>query len=1303
MKSDVSWDILPLHIANNSSLSRPFTLNLPANVDSRRSPFIRQNHDTLLDKSNQTSAYASFFDTPYSKAHNSLVVVFAKLINPSSQNVKLVLVEHVYDIVWSIIQLDESISMKEIRGIPAFKNQDSKSDQIQKETESSLNTTSSHLFLPQLFEKYNDSSNLVVSFFNHLKENCHLDFEALITQPANLTTPICLSEPNTVSRESTHSEQDKGSENIITNLPKPVAGPASLTLSGIDQYIKRKYYESLYITKTHIAYFVKSTLSRARTVCGIDIKQTKEKLGLLSLEQTNILNQGVNTLISTLAYLVLGLGDLDIKYNRRNFSQTLLSMESLITSDLAQNEPNELDEILGPRTNPDLLSNGAYSNLEFKYLKKWAASKFEKYPGLFRDLSNSDSFSSALNPKKPFHPNHHDDYQQDQASLHTLTENLKIREIQLQLILILEIMSLQTIQNHLISNGSISTVPASTKSINTKKKQPKRRLAIGPAARQKLKTAGSKPLVFKRPTIGLAYVDTESDEDENEYEEDQENFTKGPFSLTKILHPIGAITTVQGRRIDLDIHSDLLFDRLCIWQATSNFDFHNESHPSSKPRSGSNSNDKRTNVSVLGKTPAQIAAELDKAQDFCREVVLPFFNARLHEKCKSFVRTAKGISGRVKPQIGAHSQSLTAAKSNSKVLSMRSSSLGGAEHNNSVASFSFINDFNNMMDSESTGTCAKMSASNSSFRADESLLSTLQNDTSLVMRPGSRLASRSNTSISNITISNTLQKGKNSSPSKISLHRNASKSLLPNKTPNNNKRNSLDGFNSNNRKSLGTASESQLSSTALVAPSFRGGLSTSSKQLSESRNQFNMARRSSSKQSAKRKSLGSNFVSEAKYDGDDSISQQQLGVKQKKFGATLVNSFSHTLAKAKKKRHSMPATQFSSRSSTKEAINSSSSHMKNGEIGTHFDEDEPIQHYEDDSALSFYASQQLPAIQYSQQLHTGVSDHEALETNKADIIIDQTPKKRKRGGYEEEHYTNYGDREAFSNTNHGHSLKIGTGNNRHLNTARSNTKPRRPSSKNGSQAHASAFNDDSDDDSDHFRVVIEGTPQKHHINDNHSAQNRHLTSYSQYGLNHESMSHFPKPDGYKKQNILNNISDYEDGFEGFDIDHDIDNNHNTNKKNTPLQSSSVFVEKRLGQHSKNSSLVSRRNRYQSSQEYENKSYDGFPAPSSFERRLLKTYHQPKEQFDGNSYNNNDHENQKNVQTQYFPNYNEPAHRTKTVYGPTKTTLQLDHNQHGNETYGYQNDHIEHRHDHLGTPQKEKRRAEIEAELGFSIE
>jgi len=161
-----------------------------------------------------------------------------------------------------------------------------------------------------------------------------------------------------------------------------------------------KYYENLYKGQTPVYYFAKSTLSRARAM-------SKEKHpGIDDSPQQRVLY--IEKLLPYLQEMVLDILDLDSKYDPKNFYHAV-SSES---------------------------SNVAYSIEEHQYMRLWFASLEETVSNL---SFKSPEFTNGI-------------------------ENLKTREVQMQIILLLEILALESHRDAKLGKSKTSTRDTTNKS-----------------------------------------------------------------------------------------------------------------------------------------------------------------------------------------------------------------------------------------------------------------------------------------------------------------------------------------------------------------------------------------------------------------------------------------------------------------------------------------------------------------------------------------------------------------------------------------------------------------------------------------------------------------------------------------------------------------------------------------------------------------------------------------------------------------------------------------------------------------------
>lgn len=418
-------------------------------------------------------------------------------------------------------------------------------------------------------------------------------------------------------------------------------------ISDVTSYLERKYFESLYALDTPLSYFAKSALSRARAVCKTnsnsgnpnhsnETKATGDSATTNNAETHN----GLIVLIKALVNLMLELADLDAKYETSNFCR-----------------------IIGSLSNH---SGSVCSKTEEKYLRDWK-----------NQLSKRNTTFPTENLQNYT--------EQKEEGFLSEVRRLKVREIQMQLIVALEILSLKQQLDETDSKDSTNQKLLSSEIAKKKPQTQRRRLAIGShKSKRKLATASSTGLPPnssnpEKPASlplynGPAYVNLNAKPSEEDHDTDDD--TDQSDRISRKLHL---------KINQLDLQSNILFDRLCIWQAIApiNKGDQNDLESVSYKQEPLKSNKlkavaEKPGSSLSGRrTPAQIIAESDKAQEFCRDIVLPFFNSKLHEKCKMFIKTAKGISGKRNRNDGHASASASLRDNTTESMpnSSRSSSL----------------------------------------------------------------------------------------------------------------------------------------------------------------------------------------------------------------------------------------------------------------------------------------------------------------------------------------------------------------------------------------------------------------------------------------------------------------------------------------------------------------------------------------------------------------------------------------------------------------------------------------------------
>ncbi|TGJ80491.1 hypothetical protein E0Z10_g8271 [Xylaria hypoxylon] len=341
---------------------------------------------------------------------------------------------------------------------------------------------------------------------------------------------------NSTTRPGVESQVDvaQGQDEAL-NIP---------TADGIFDNIRNHYFEALYHSMGSLAYFAKGPLSRARAAFHIDCDSTLEMSDLLEF----------------LKSLVMTTVQIDKKY-RETIPKIQSEMKTVVEdSDVEQgqgkNKPRKR-KVKKMRVGKD----GLYPN-EDDHVRRWWV--------IYKPLSRDDEESTTKST--------------EQQDIKTQTSLLRSRETQLQMIIILEILSLEPLVTRETTNDSgLPGLPPAEESQNSPKEIPTQ----------------------KRNKHNLPFL--------------------------------------------LDVHAD----RLCIWQSTAfdEFDMMNESQTGSQPDS------RRSSKSAS-----------DPLKDFCVDIIVPFFAARLPEHCDSINRKLGGPvmmppkPGRKKPEMKEMSKPGAAAK-----------------------------------------------------------------------------------------------------------------------------------------------------------------------------------------------------------------------------------------------------------------------------------------------------------------------------------------------------------------------------------------------------------------------------------------------------------------------------------------------------------------------------------------------------------------------------------------------------------------------------------------------------------------
>ncbi|ANB13083.1 hypothetical protein AWJ20_1362 [Sugiyamaella lignohabitans] len=178
---------------------------------------------------------------------------------------------------------------------------------------------------------------------------------------------------------------------------------------------------------------------------------------------------------------------------------------------------------------------------------------------------------------------------------------LKIREIQLQIIILLEILAHNGGQSVILNVPSESA--NTTAAVEPSPSPPPSNPTIAP--RKSIVRKKKKPLQNKSNTAGIVVVASPS--------------VPSAVVSTTTLNTVPQPSSSTSNSISPDILVDILFDRLCINEAISGQLIETQDKTHRKP---------------------------DKVQEFCLEIILPFFASRLPDKTKQMLKKARGLSAK---------------------------------------------------------------------------------------------------------------------------------------------------------------------------------------------------------------------------------------------------------------------------------------------------------------------------------------------------------------------------------------------------------------------------------------------------------------------------------------------------------------------------------------------------------------------------------------------------------------------------------------------------------------------------------
>ncbi|KAI0454805.1 DNA replication regulator SLD3-domain-containing protein [Xylaria acuta] len=379
---------------------------------------------------------------------------------------------------------------------------------------------------------------------SHTNKKRRLAIEAiqsLVKKPARSRSVSALSQAGGVSRPPTPIQGanalGSGGEAVAQDAPAPDASTpqpgvepqvslvqdqdqalAMLHAEGIFENIRNHYFEALYHSMGSLAYFAKGPLSRARAAFRLDCDSTLE----------------MSDLVEFLKSLILTTIQIDKKY-RETIPKIQSEMKIVIEESDAEQGQGKSKPRKRKTKKMKLGKDGLYPNEDDHVRKWWAIHK----PQLTNDEESTTKSTEQQDTKL-------------QISL------LRSRETQLQMIIILEILSLEPLVPRENANDSqLPGLPLLEEPLRSPKAMP-----------TKKRTKHNLPLL-------------------------------------------------------LDVHAD----RLCIWQSTALDEFNVINESQARPKLESQASSKSTS---------------DSLKDFCVDIIVPFFSARLPEQCDSINRKLGG-------------------------------------------------------------------------------------------------------------------------------------------------------------------------------------------------------------------------------------------------------------------------------------------------------------------------------------------------------------------------------------------------------------------------------------------------------------------------------------------------------------------------------------------------------------------------------------------------------------------------------------------------------------------------------------
>ncbi|KAG9238721.1 DNA replication regulator SLD3-domain-containing protein [Amylocarpus encephaloides] len=321
--------------------------------------------------------------------------------------------------LYVLCQLGSWVNMQQLRDIAVVSRQDSEKGLRQSSTherEDALPTTTLES------RKYDTKKRLAIEAIQSMVKRppsaIWTNSQACHSQPPDLETQVMESQTQCLLTEYP----------AVVEAAIEVAAPPSST--DVFDSLRTQYLESLYLSKASLAYFAKGPISRARAAFHLDYDSTLE----------------MKDLVSFLESLVLTTNVLDKKY--REGLPTCVSM-----IDIHDHSANDANEAASKRkrrksTKVKLGKNGLFPSEE-PLIRKW--------------WSNHDDDAESRGPGVT----------REDLTKHRIAE-LRVRETQLQLIVVLEVLALQPLASQdgeAAEELPLASLP--TGKTQSKEKQPK--------------------------------------------------------------------------------------------------------------------------------------------------------------------------------------------------------------------------------------------------------------------------------------------------------------------------------------------------------------------------------------------------------------------------------------------------------------------------------------------------------------------------------------------------------------------------------------------------------------------------------------------------------------------------------------------------------------------------------------------------------------------------------------------------------------------------------------------------------------